>query len=105
MDSQTLTALRDYGALGFLVSALVFALWKLWGEVRQVREDSDARAKRNLDQIEALVTKTADGQQRLAEVFATATVKHAETFAAVVREAGQGQRELTAKLLDLADKD
>lgn len=105
MDEKLLTSLRDYGALGFLVVMLIGAVVKLWGEVRQVREDSDARAKRNLDQIETLVGKTGEAQQKLAETFATATVRHAEIFAATVREVNQGQRELTTKLLDLAEKD
>lgn len=103
-ESKTIALLlRDYGALGILLALLVLVVVRLWAELRQVRNDSDDRAKRHLDQIEELIKKNAEASTAHAKVFADATVKQSEIFATAVRELTQTQRELTHKLLDLAD--
>ena len=103
-DSKTLgLLLRDYGALGVLLVLLIFVVIRLYSELNKVRSDSDDRAKRHLDQIETSIHKAAEASKEHAHVFATATVRQSEIFAASVRDLSQAQREVTVKLLELVD--
>lgn len=107
-EKETLTLLRDYGALGVLVLILLTAGWRLWSELQKVRQDSDERAKRYQDQIETIQKESAkayqDGLKEIAGKFGDTTIKQADLFATTIREQNQGSRELTAKLLELAEK-
>lgn len=108
-DEKTLALFRDYGALGALVLVLLAALWRLWAELQSVRQESDARAKRHLDQIETIQRESTksyqEGLREIAGKFGETTIRQADLFASSVRELNQSNREITAKLLDLADKD
>lgn len=107
-----LLPLRDYGALGLLVLILLYAGFHLWRELSRVRAESDERAKKHFDQIEALVAGQGAEKQKLAETFTEAlkqkddnSLRQSEIFAAVVRESNAATHDLAKRLLDLADKE
>jgi hypothetical protein len=95
--------LRDYGGIGVLVVIVLTAAWKMWSEQKQVRQDSDERAKKLQDQLLDLMNRSSADSKEHAKIFADATIRQSEIFAAATRESTQALRELVGRLLDLSD--